>query len=99
MGATHRLERAAGADPPETLFGNELAPKPKKELAEYTEPNAEGFTSGTDFSSRYAPDLIEATLIDYIEKQGAKVEVNPKKYKYKFTLTSAEQVITDDDIL
>jgi len=80
------IHRAEGGDPPESLFGNELAPEPKKELYEF----AEGFSSGTDFGSKYAPDLIEATLIEYIEKQGAKVEVNAKKYKYKFTLTSAE---------
>jgi len=83
MAGTHRQE---GGDPPETLFGNALAPEPKKELVEF----AEGFSSGTDFASKYTPDIIESTLLEYIENLGAKVEVNAKKYKYKFILTSAE---------
>ena len=76
--------------PPESLFGNELAPEPKKELFEFVEVEGCGFSSGTVFGSKYTPDLIEATLISYIEKQGVKVEVNAKKYKYKFTFSSAE---------
>jgi len=75
---------------PESLFGNDLAPEPKKELFEFVEVEGCDFSSGTVFGSKYTPDLIEATLISYIEKQGAKVEVNAKKYKYKFTLSSAE---------
>jgi hypothetical protein len=50
----------------------------------------EGYSSGTDFGSKYAPDLIETALITYIESKDVKVEVNAKKYKYKFILTSAE---------
>ena len=52
MAGTHRQE---GGDPPETLFGNALAPEPKKELVEFSE----GFSSGTDFASKYTPDIIE----------------------------------------
>ena len=88
MGGIHRSE---GKDAPETLFGNELAPEPKKELYEFVE----GFTSGTDFGSKYCPDLIEKSLIDYIETLGAKMDVNAKKYKYKFTLTSTETGYTE----
>ena len=83
MAGTHRQE---GGDPPESLFGNELAPEPKKKLGVFEE----GFASGTVFSSRYAPDLIEKTLLDYLEVRGAQVEVDAKKYKYKFTLSAAE---------
>lgn len=61
MAGTHRSE---GGDPPESLFGNDLAPEPKKELFEF----AQGFSSGTDFGSKYTPDLIETILLEYIEK-------------------------------
>ena len=84
------IHRAEGGDPPESLFGNDLAPEPKKELFEFVEVEGCDFSSGTVFCSKYTPDLIEASLIRYIEKQGAKVDVNTKKYKYKFTLSSAE---------
>lgn len=83
------IHRAEGGDPPESLFGNDLAPEPKKELFEFVPVEGCDFSSGTVFCSKYTPDLIETALIRYIEKQGATVDVNPKKYKYKFTLTSS----------
>jgi hypothetical protein len=73
--------------PSEMLFDleSEYTNKPQKELVEVQEN-----TTGSTFHSAYNPDLIEKTLLNYLQKQKIKVQSNAKKYKLKLTLLTYE---------
>lgn len=54
--------------------------KPTKQLMPYEKV----FKQGTQFKTTCNPDVVEAALIEHLEKQGIKPNVDGEKYKVKF---------------
>lgn len=60
--------------------------KPTKTL----EPYEQLFAKKTEFFSTYNPDMIQDSLIQYLEKLGIKPQVNSDRYKIKFGMISKD---------